>query len=285
MKLIKTITEMREIVKKCQAEKKLIGFVPTMGNLHQGHISLVSASKKDAGITIVSIFVNPTQFGPNEDFKKYPRTLENDMKMLEVVGVDYVFAPDEREIYPEQTKTLIMVGGDLTNSLEGCSRPGHFNGVTLIVNKLFNIVQPDFAYFGQKDAQQARVIYQMVQDLNMPIQMKVMPIARETDGLALSSRNQYLDKKERAIAPALSEGLNEGALAIKNGEKDPMQILAIVSEHLICFPEIEIDYVAVVDPVTFEEVSEIRKDVLILGAIFIGKTRLIDNCFTEFAIK
>jgi len=285
MKLIKTITEMREIVKKCQAEKKLIGFVPTMGNLHQGHISLVSASKKDAGITIVSIFVNPTQFGPNEDFKKYPRTLENDMKMLEVVGVDYVFAPDEREIYPEQTKTLIMVGGDLTNSLEGCSRPGHFNGVTLIVNKLFNIVQPDFAYFGQKDAQQARVIYQMVQDLNMPIQMKVMPIVRETDGLALSSRNQYLDKKERAIAPALSEGLNEGALAIKNGEKDPMQILAIVSEHLICFPEIEIDYVAVVDPVTFEEVSEIRKDVLILGAIFIGKTRLIDNCFTEFAIK
>jgi len=285
MKLIKTITEMREIVKKCQAEKKLIGFVPTMGNLHQGHISLVSASKKDAGITIVSIFVNPTQFGPNEDFKKYPRTLENDMKMLEVVGVDYVFAPDEREVYPEQTKTLIMVGGDLTNSLEGCSRPGHFNGVTLIVNKLFNIVQPDFAYFGQKDAQQARVIYQMVQDLNMPIQMKVMPIARETDGLALSSRNQYLDKKERAIAPALSEGLNEGALAIKNGEKDPMQILAIVSEHLICFPEIEIDYVAVVDPVTFEEVSEIRKDVLILGAIFIGKTRLIDNCFTEFAIK
>ncbi len=285
MKLVKTIKEMREVVKKCQGEKKRIGFVPTMGNLHQGHISLVGESKKDAEITVVSIFVNPTQFGPNEDFKKYPRTLENDLKMLEAVGVDYVFAPDEKEVYPEQTKTLIMVGGELTNSLEGCSRPGHFNGVTLVVNKLFNMVQPDFAYFGQKDAQQARVIYQMVQDLNMPIQMKVMPIIRETDGLALSSRNQYLDKKERAIAPALSEGLNEGALAIKNGEKDPMQILAIISEHLICFPEIEIDYVAVVDPVTFEEISEIRKNVLILGAIFIGKTRLIDNCFTESVFK
>lgn len=285
MKLVKTIKEMREIVKECQSQSKLIGFVPTMGNLHQGHISLVRESKKDTQVTIVSIFVNPTQFGPNEDFKKYPRTLESDLKMLEVVGADYVFAPEEKDMYPSQTKTLVMVGSDLTNSLEGCSRPGHFNGVTLVVNKLFNIVQPDFAYFGQKDAQQARVIYQMVQDLSMPIQMKVMPIVREADGLAMSSRNQYLDKKARAIAPSLNEGLNEGVLAIKNGEKDPMQILAIISEHLICFPEIEIDYVAVVDPITFEEVTEIRKDVLIVGAIFIGSTRLIDNCYTTKTLK
>lgn len=285
MKLIKTIEEMRSVIKKCQQAGKTIGFVPTMGNLHKGHISLVSESKKDAAVTIVSIFVNPTQFAPHEDFNKYPRTLERDSKMLEEVGVDYIFAPDEKEMYPSQTKTLVMVGGDLTNSLEGCSRPGHFNGVTLVVNKLFNIIQPDFAYFGQKDAQQARVIYQMIQDLNMPIQMKVMPIVREPDGLAMSSRNQYLDKKVRAIAPALSEGLNEGANAIKNGEKDPMQILAIISEHLICFPEIEIDYVAVVDPVSFEEVTEIRKDVLIVSAIHLGSTRLIDNCFVNKSLK
>lgn len=285
MKLVKTIEEMRSVIKKCQQAGKSIGFVPTMGNLHKGHISLVNESKKDAAVTIVSIFVNPTQFAPHEDFNKYPRTLERDSKMLEEAGVDYIFAPDEKEMYPSQTKTLVMVGGDLTNSLEGCSRPGHFNGVTLVVNKLFNIIQPDFAYFGQKDAQQARVIYQMIQDLNMPIQMKVMPIVREPDGLAMSSRNQYLDKKVRAIAPALSEGLNEGANAIKNGEKDPMQILAIISEHLICFPEIEIDYVAVVDPVSFEEVAEIRKDVLIVSAIHLGSTRLIDNCFVNKSLK
>lgn len=285
MKLIKTIQEMRNVVKKCQQAGQSIGFVPTMGNLHKGHLSLTRESKKDAAVTIVSIFVNPTQFGPSEDFKKYPRTLENDLKMLEEVGADFVFAPDEKEMYPEQTKTLVLIGGDLTNSLEGCSRPGHFNGVALVVIKLFNIVQPDFAYFGQKDAQQARVIYQMVQDLNIQLQMKVMPIIRETDGLAMSSRNQYLDKKLRAIAPALSEGLNEGANAIKSGEKDPMQILAIVSEHLICFPEIEIDYVAVVDPVSFEEVTEIRKDVLIVSAIHLGSTRLIDNCFVNKSLK
>jgi pantoate--beta-alanine ligase len=285
MKLVKTINEMREVVKLCQKEGKLIGYVPTMGNLHQGHISLARESKKDAGVTIVSIFVNPTQFAPHEDFNKYPRTLENDLKLLEAVGVDYVFAPTEKDMYPSQTKTLVMVGGELTSALEGCSRPGHFNGVTLVVNKLFNIVQPDFAYFGQKDAQQARVIYQMVQDLNMPLQMKVMPIVRESDGLAMSSRNQYLDKKARAIAPALNEGLNEGVSAIKNGEKDPMQILAIISEHLICFPEIEMDYIAVVDPITFEEVTEIRKDVLIVGAIHVGSTRLIDNCFVDKTSK
>ena len=285
MKLVRKIKEIREIIKQCQKEGQLIGFVPTMGNLHQGHISLVNESKKDASISIVSIFVNPTQFGKNEDFNKYSRTLENDLKMLEKAGVDFVFAPEEKEMYPLHSKTLVMVGGDLTNTLEGCSRPGHFNGVTLIVSKLFNIIQPDFAYFGQKDAQQARVIYQMVQDLNIPLQMKVMPIVREPDGLAMSSRNQYLDKKERVVATALSEGLNEGAIAIKGGEKDPMQIMAIISEHLICFSEIEIDYVAVIDPVTFEEVSEIRKDVLIVGAIHINNTRLIDNCFVDRAIK
>lgn len=285
MEIVKTIKKMREVIKQCQKENKLIGFVPTMGNLHKGHLSLARESKKEAAVTIVSIFVNPAQFGPSEDFKKYPRTLENDLKILEDINVDFVFAPDENEMYPSQTQTLVMVGGDLTNTLEGCSRPGHFNGVTLVVNKLFSIIQPDIAYFGQKDAQQARVIYQMVQDLNIPLQMKVMPIVRETDGLAMSSRNQYLDKKSRAIAPALNEGLKEGANAIKGGEKDPMQILAIISEHLICFPEIEIDYVAVVDPVTFEEISEIRKDVLIVAAIHIGQTRLIDNCFVEKTLK
>lgn len=285
MKLVKSIKEMREIIKVCQGKNQLIGFVPTMGNLHKGHLSLVSESKNETAVTIVSIFVNPTQFGPSEDFNKYPRTLESDLKMLEEKKVDYVFAPDEKEMYPDHTKTLVMVGGDLTNTLEGCSRPGHFNGVTLVVNKLFSIIQPDVAYFGQKDAQQARVIYQMVQDLNMPLQMKVMPIVRESDGLAMSSRNQYLDKKSRAIAPTLNESLMEGAKAIKDGEKDPMQILAIISEQLICFPEIEIDYVAVVDPVSFEEVIEIRKDVLIVAAIHIGSTRLIDNCFVEKSLK
>ncbi|PCJ58268.1 MAG: pantoate--beta-alanine ligase [Planctomycetota bacterium] len=281
MIICETIADVRQKISEFKRKGKRIGFVPTMGNLHEGHLSLISASKEECDITIVSVFVNPTQFSSGEGFEKYPRTLESDQEKLKDLKIDILFLPDENQMYGSSSQTLVLVGGTISNSLEGCSRPEHFNGVTLIVTKLFNIIAPDVAFFGQKDAQQARIIYQFVKDLSIQVVLKVLPIVRESDGLAMSSRNTLLSKENRAIAPSMYEGMLEGAKAIRDGETDPMQVLAIITEHLICFKEIEIDYVAIIDPVTFEEVEEINKDVLIIGAIFLDNIRLIDNYYVD----
>lgn len=257
---------------------KSIGFVPTMGYLHQGHISLVQESKKENDITIVSIFVNPTQFSPNEDLSKYPRDYVRDHQLLLDAGCDVLFYPDVEEIYPKDFQTFVTVD-EITQKLEGEFRPTHFRGVTTIVNILFNIVQPHKAYFGQKDAQQCAVISKMVEDLNMNLSIVVCPIVREDDGLAMSSRNVYLSPSERNDALVLSKALKEADSLIKRGERDSVRIKSEMISILKSVDTSEIDYAEIVDFKSFEKVSLLEEGnkYLILIACRIGKTRLIDN--------
>jgi pantoate--beta-alanine ligase len=276
MRLIRTIRAMQRYSEAHKRKAKLIGFVPTMGYLHEGHLSLMRAARRDCDVSAISIFVNPTQFGPKEDFKKYPRDLKRDMRLAESVGVDVVFYPSVKEMYPEGFVTYVNVEG-LSEGMCGTSRPGHFRGVATVVTKLFNAVQPDVVYFGQKDAQQAIIIKQLVRDLNMPIKVKILPIIREKDGLAMSSRNRYLSPKERIDALVLSQSLKKAREMVKSGIRSSGEIIRTVREIIRVKKNAKIDYIACVDAINLRPVSKIKGRVLIALAVWIGKTRLIDN--------
>lgn len=275
MQIIKTISDMKKLADDLR-KGKTIGFVPTMGYLHEGHLSLVRRSKTENDVTVVSIFVNPTQFGPNEDYKSYPRDLNRDLSMLEKEAVDFVFAPEVEEIYPKGYSTYVTEES-LSKYLCGRSRPGHFRGVCTVVTKLFNIVKPHRAYFGQKDAQQFRVIRRMVRDLNLDVEVIECPIVREPDGLAMSSRNVYLSTQEREQALALNKALKLAENLYKSGERSASRIIEKMTDYLSTFDKLKIDYVEIVDEESLEPVTRINKKVIVALAVWVGKARLIDN--------
>ncbi len=283
MKLIKATAEIKKDMKKHRFRGRSIGFVPTMGTLHQGHLSLVEQSKKENNITVVSIFVNPTQFAPGEDFAAYPRDFETDKKALRELGVDILFLPGGREIYPDGYSTYVEVEKP-GQVLCGRTRPTHFRGVTTVVLKLFNIVTPDNAYFGRKDAQQAVIIKKMVKDLDLDVTIRTLPIVRAADGLALSSRNTYLSRDEREAALALSRGLRKAEQFVGDGLRKAADIKQIIEKELETGELIKIDYIEVVSLTTLEPFDAGNKDAeidvnntLTAAAIWVGKTRLIDN--------
>ena len=276
MQIVETIESVRSMVASARGEGKKVGFVPTMGALHAGHLSLVEAAVKECDFVVVSIFVNPTQFGPGEDIDKYPRDLAVDSELCEKAGVDVIFAPAVEEMYPEKNSSWVSVEG-LTDHLCGSSRPGHFRGVTTVCTKLFNIVLPDIAFFGQKDAQQAAVIRRMVKDLNMPLEIAVCRTVREDDGLALSSRNKYLSDEERKDAPLLYKALSECEKAVRGGVIECAELIDIMKKTINRSPIIEVEYISIVDAESLEAVSEVSGRVLVALAARLGTTRLIDN--------
>jgi len=281
MEIIRTISWMKQTARNARQQERIIGMVPTMGALHEGHLSLIRAAKKQCAPVVVSIFVNPAQFGPAEDFSKYPRSFEADRKALEALGVDYLFAPAAEEMYPPGFRTSVHVEG-LSERMEGKSRPGHFRGVATVVLKLFEIVQPNFAFFGRKDGQQARILRQMASDLNLDTQLVVCPIAREPDGLALSSRNVYLKGEDRRAATALYRALDAMRLEIEAGERDAARLLGVIRGVVEAQPGAQLDYAEIVDAETFEPVMALRKSCYALIAASIGGTRLIDNALVEW---
>lgn len=276
MKLVKTINEVRNTVKEWKKQGLSVGFVPTMGYLHEGHASLIDASVKANDKTVVSIFVNPMQFSPNEDLASYPRDINHDSNICSEHGVDLIFNPEPLEMYGEDFSTYVDMSV-LTEDLCGKSRPIHFRGVCTVVNKLFNIVKPDSAYFGEKDAQQLAIIKHMVEDLNMDINIVGCPIVREENGLAKSSRNTYLNDEEKEAALILSKTISLGKEMVKNGEKDVSVILDKMIKNIETEPLARIDYVKIVDAKTITPVERIEKPILCAMAVYIGKTRLIDN--------
>ena len=279
MKIVSTIEEVRAQVKEWKKEGQSIGFVPTMGYLHEGHMSLIDAAGENDKV-VVSIFVNPMQFGPTEDLASYPRDLEHDAKLCEEHGVDLIFHPTPEEMYGDQFYSYVDMDV-LTKELCGLSRPVHFRGVCTVVTKLFNIVTPDRAYFGQKDAQQLAVIKRMVKDLNMQLTITGCPIIREEDGLAKSSRNTYLSPEERKAALVLSRSIFLGKEMVEKGERDCKKILAAMTEEIEKEPLAKIDYVKIVDLDTMQQVEKIDRGILAAIAVYIGKTRLIDNFMYE----
>ncbi|RDU24819.1 pantoate--beta-alanine ligase [Anaerosacchariphilus polymeriproducens] len=279
MEVVSTIDQVRERIKQWGNEGKTIGFVPTMGYLHEGHGSLIQKAGENDKV-VVSIFVNPMQFGPNEDLANYPRDFEKDKIYCESLGVDLIFHPDPKEMYSERFCTYVDMS-ILTEELCGKSRPVHFRGVCTVVSKLFHIVQPDRAYFGQKDAQQLAIIKQMVEDLNIDVEVIGCPIIRERDGLAKSSRNTYLNKEERVAALVLSQAVKIGEELVLNGEKDATLIKETMIAKIESEPLAKIDYVKIVDGLTMQPVERIEKTVLAALAVYIGKTRLIDNFIFE----
>ncbi len=278
--VVTTLAELREAIAVARRQAKKIGLVPTMGALHEGHLSLVRASRAECDFTVVTIYVNPSQFGPAEDYRRYPRTLQSDVEALRGLGADLVFAPADEEVYPAGYSTWIDVG-DVARPLEGEHRPTHFRGVATIVLKLFQMVGADAAYFGQKDYQQVLVVRRMVADLNVPIAVRVCPTVREADGLAMSSRNAYLSPAERQQAVVLSRSLGLAQELVARGERDAAAIAARMREWILSARPARIDYVAVVDSETLEPVAEIRGRALAALAVVIGGTRLIDNCLLE----
>ncbi|GAB6139008.1 pantoate--beta-alanine ligase [Halanaerobaculum tunisiense] len=280
MEIYTTIPEIREFVKTKQRAGQKIGLVPTMGYLHQGHLALMKEAKQENDIVITSIFVNPTQFGPDEDYDEYPRNLDRDAELAAKVGVDAIFAPETDEIYSSKAATTVQVEG-LTDKLCGACRPGHFTGVCTIVSKLFNIINPDRAYFGQKDAQQALVIKRMVKDLNFGLEIVTVPIVREEDGLAVSSRNKYLNQAERTAATVLYNSLELARQLIEQGEGNAEVVKNKMIELIEDEPLAKIDYVELVDQDTLESITEINGQILIALAVYIGGTRLIDNIMLE----
>jgi pantoate--beta-alanine ligase len=271
---------MKEAARQARAESRVIGFVPTMGALHEGHTALVQRAKQECSPVIASIFVNPKQFGPNEDFAKYPRKLESDSEKFSAAGVDTLFLPDAPEIYPNNFRTYVTVEG-LSDRLEGRSRPGHFRGVATVVMKLLEIVQPHYAYFGRKDAQQVRIISQMARDLNLDTEIVVCPIVREPDGLALSSRNAYLTADERRAATVLHRALEAARAQLAAGARDALQLQTTLREVIAAGPLATLDYAEIVDADAFEPIMRISRPSYLLLAVFIGKTRLIDNLYVE----
>jgi pantoate--beta-alanine ligase len=278
MVVVEKVKEMQKIIDSHRREGKRIVCVPTMGYFHKGHLSLMELAREYGEIVVATLFVNPTQFGPNEDFERYPRNFQRDFELAQSVGIDYLFAPTIEEMYPDNFYTKVIVG-KFTDKFEGVKRPGHFDGVATVVTKLFNATKPDVAIFGQKDFQQALVIKQLVKELLFDIKIIVAPIVREADGLAMSSRNVYLSEEERKLAPRIFEALNLGIKAVQNGERRRKQINSIVLQHLRQFREFFIDYVAAVDSETLDETEEFSpgQTVVILVAVYLGKTRLIDN--------
>jgi pantoate--beta-alanine ligase len=280
LETIHTIEWMKQIARQCRAEGREPLLVPTMGALHEGHLSLVRAARADGGPVVVSIFLNPKQFGPKEDLEKYPRDLAHDRELLEREGVAYVFAPPEEEMYPGGYGTHVEVEG-LSTRLEGRVRPGHFRGVATVVLKLLVIVRPARAYFGRKDAQQARLIQQMVRDLDLNVEIIVCPIVREADGLALSSRNAYLSREERRAAAVLYRALDGARQQILSGERDAARILAGVRGMIATEPLAALDYAELVSAATFEPLIFVRGEAYLAIAARIGTTRLIDNLYLE----
>ena len=277
MQTTQTIADTRAAVRRARMNGGIVGFVPTMGFLHEGHLSLIDVAR-EAGATfiVVSIFVNPTQFGPNEDFTRYPRNEEGDRALLEGAGVDLLFLPPVEVMYPEGANTTVHVGG-VSGPLEGERRPGHFDGVATVVAKLFNIVQPDLAAFGRKDAQQCAVIEQMVRDLDIPVRLVFGQTRREDDSLAMSSRNSYLSLEERAKAPVLHRALRAAEEAITHGIHDVAGIEKLMHRVVAEEGGVEVDYLVVVDPNTFEAPEDFDREILLAGAVRVGRTRLIDN--------
>ncbi len=269
---------MKEAARQARAESRIIGFVPTMGALHEGHTALVQRAKQECSPVIASIFVNPKQFGPNEDFAKYPRKIESDSEKFSAAGVDALFLPDGEEIYPSGFRTYVMVEG-FSDRLEGRSRPGHFRGVATVVMKLLEIVQPHYAYFGRKDAQQVRIISQMARDLNLDTEIVVCPIVRESDGLALSSRNAYLSADERRAATVLHRALEAARAQLAAGVRDALQLQNTMRKVIAAEPLANVDYAEIVDADAFEPIMRITRPSYILLAVFLGKTRLIDNLY------
>jgi pantoate--beta-alanine ligase len=274
--VVSTVADLRHWVRAARAAGKSIGLVPTMGALHEGHLSLARASQAECDLTVVTIFVNPTQFGPQEDFGKYPRTLEADLESLRTTGADLVFVPTNAEMYPADFSTYVEPPRSALR-WEGECRPGHFRGVATIVLKLFNAAQADIAFFGQKDYQQVAVIRQMVRDLDVPVEIRVCPTVREPDGLAMSSRNRYLSLDERRQAVALSRGLKMAEQLASQGQRDASALIASVRQTLHDAGITRIDYVAVVDSDSLEPVAELNGPAVVLIAAFVGGTRLIDN--------
>lgn len=280
IEIAKTVAQVRALVKQARTQGKRIGLVPTMGALHAGHVSLMEAAAKQTDFVVVSIFVNPTQFGPNEDFTKYPRTLDADVDVCQKAGVDVVFAPSAEEMYPSQQLAWVNVER-LTDVLCGASRPGHFRGVTTVCTKLFNIVLPDIAFFGQKDAQQAIIIKRMVADLNMPLEIVVCPIVREPSGLAMSSRNKYLSDQQKQDAAAIYASLQKAGQMIKSGRRDAKTILAAMNQILQRTEAIQTEYIHIVDAAALTDVQVLKGQILIAIAAKIGSTRLIDNILID----
>ncbi len=280
MKVVKSVAEMQQLADLWRRDGKVIAFVPTMGYLHEGHLALMRLGRTKGQILVISIFVNPIQFGPKEDYERYPRDLERDLKLAESVGVDVVFAPEVEEMYPQGFQTLVDVT-ELSRPLCGKSRPGHFRGVATVVTKLFNIVKPHIAIFGEKDFQQLVVIRRMVKDLNMDVQIIGHPIVREADGLAMSSRNVYLSPQERSVALRLSQSLSIARRLVRQSTLDAGEILKAVTSHLCQDDALRLDYAELRDPETLEEVSVINKPTLLAIAAFVGNTRLIDNCILD----
>ena len=276
MKICKTIADTRAASRAARHSGKRLGFIPTMGALHEGHLSLVRAAKAKCDLVAVSIFVNPLQFGPSEDLAKYPRTFERDRELLEKEAVNILFAPTPEEMYPAGAVTYVTVEG-LSEKLCGKSRPGHFRGVTTVVAKLFNILEPDMAFFGQKDAAQATIIRRMVQDLNLPVEIAVCPIVREPDGLAMSSRNAYLNPQERKSALALNRALSEVKSRFDQGERNASGLITVEKQTLTRELGVRLDYFEIVDPVTLDPMPELTSTVLVALAALVGNTRLIDN--------
>lgn len=280
MRTVKTIEEVRRQVKKWKAQGLTVGLVPTMGYLHEGHASLIDASHRDNDRTVVSDFVNPMQFGPTEDLESYPRDMERDAALVEAHGGDLIFAPEPEEMYHDGFSSFVDMTV-LTEELCGLSRPVHFRGVCTVVSKLFNIVQPDRAYFGKKDAQQLAVIRHMAEDLNMDIELVGCPIVREPDGLAKSSRNTYLSPEERKAALVLSKAIFRGMELVRSGERNSAAVTGAMKKLIEAEPLARIDYVKLVDAATMQQIPAIDRPALCAIAVYIGKTRLIDNFFTE----
>lgn len=276
MHTISSSAEITAISKEARRAGKRVGFVPTMGALHQGHMSLVRAARAQSDLVIVSIFVNPTQFGPKEDFAKYPRTLEQDRALLASDKVDYVFAPSVEEIYPKDSSTWVAVEG-ISERLDGRSRPGHFRGVSTVVSKLFNIVQPDLAFFGQKDAAQVAIIGKMVRDLDFDVRIVVCPTVREADGLAMSSRNAYLNPQQRKQATVLYRSLMRVQMLVDRGETNSSELLAAGKSVIAEESAVRLDYFEIVGRDTLEPLADVREGALIAVAAHVGETRLIDN--------
>jgi pantoate--beta-alanine ligase len=280
MEKIQTVARMKQAAREACAKQRTLGLVPTMGALHEGHLSLIRRAREQCSAVAVSIFVNPKQFGAGEDFQKYPRTLDEDRVALEKLQVDYLFAPTPEEIYPSGFRTEVTVQG-LGDRLEGRSRPGHFQGVATVVLKLLEIVEPRYAYFGRKDAQQARIIQQMVRDLNLDAEIVVCPIVREPDGLALSSRNVYLAGDDRRAAAVLYRSLDAARHGIESGERGTARLLEALRRVIETEPRVALDYAEIVDAETFDPVEELRKTCYALVAARVAGVRLIDNALIE----
>lgn len=280
MLITRTIPETRAAIVRARASGKRIGFVPTMGYLHEGHLQLIDIAKQHSDFVVVSIFVNPTQFGPQEDFAAYPRDFERDRKLCEARGADLIFAPEVSEMYPERSLITFHIE-KLADRLCGARRLGHFNGVVLVVSKLFNIVQPDVAVFGQKDAQQLIIIKRLVQDLNFPVKIIAAPTVRESDGLAMSSRNVYLSPEQRAQSTVLYKALQKAKALIESGERDTQKIIAEMQKLIATASEAKIDYIEIVNVRDLQPIERLDGQILIALAVYFGKARLIDNIVLE----